>query len=68
MPQIKRVTIIKFDKKGDIIDSFHSTDERISGICEIQFVGKFAYLASPFNHYLARVNLQQNEEQTTPLT
>ncbi|XP_065203660.1 adipocyte plasma membrane-associated protein Hemomucin-like isoform X2 [Planococcus citri] len=66
-PQIKRVSIIKFNKNGDIIDSLHSTDGRISGICEVQFVGEYAYLASPFNHYLARVNLQPTKKQTNRL-
>lgn len=68
IPPIKRVTIIKFNKNGDIIDSLQTTDNSLVGICEIQFVGKYAYLASPFNHFLARVNMQPNKERTTPLT
>lgn len=55
--QEKRVTVIKLDENGKILDSFHSTDGSISGICELEFIDRYAYLASPFNHYLARVTL-----------
>lgn len=57
MPQKPRVTIVKMDKDGKIVDSLHTLDNRIGGISEIEFVDDYAYLGSPFNTYLARVKL-----------
>lgn len=55
----KRVTIVKLNKDGDVIDSWHATDGRISGISEIEFVDEYIYLGSPFNNYLARVKVEK---------
>lgn len=57
LPSAKRVTIVKIDKNGAIIDSWHGIDGRIGAISDIEIVGDYAYLGSPFNNYLARVRL-----------
>ncbi|XP_075223774.1 adipocyte plasma membrane-associated protein Hemomucin-like [Lycorma delicatula] len=50
-----RVTIIRTNSNGDIIESLHATDGRISSICDIEYFNGAYYLASPFNPYLGRV-------------
>lgn len=57
LPAVKRVTIVKIDKDGKIIDSLHAIDGRLTTISDVEFVGDYVYLGSPFNNYIARVRL-----------
>lgn len=57
LPASRRVTVVKLNKNGAIVESLHATDGRISGISEIEFVDDYIYLGSPFNNYLARVKV-----------
>ncbi|RZF36378.1 hypothetical protein LSTR_LSTR002974 [Laodelphax striatellus] len=59
-----RVTIVKTDEDGRIIESLHSSDigwypdtAGISDICDIEPFQGYYYLGSPFNNYLARVKI-----------
>ena len=60
LPSVRRVTIVKIDKEGKIIESLHATDGRITAISDIEFVDDYAYLGSPYNKYLARVQLNSD--------
>ena len=57
---VPRVTIVKINKDGKIIDSLHAVDGRVTTISDIEFVGDYAYLGSPFNNYMARVRLSSD--------
>lgn len=59
LPASRRVTVVKLNKNGAIVESLHATDGRISGISEIEFVDDYIYLGSPFNNYLARVKVSK---------
>lgn len=53
----ERVTVVRINKQGEIIESLHATDGKIAGISDfLQFNGYY-YLGSPFNTYLARVKV-----------
>lgn len=54
-----RVTVLRVSKNGDILESLHALDKRISGISEAFVFKDHLYLGSPFNDYIARVPLDK---------
>lgn len=52
-----RLSILKVDEKGNILSSWHSTDGKVSGICDIAVVDQKLYLGSPFNNYCGVLKL-----------
>jgi len=54
IPKNKRLSVLLVTEDGKIVDSFHSLDGSLEGICEVEKVGPYLYLGSPFNKYLAR--------------
>lgn len=55
----KRVTVIRTDSNGKIIEALHGTDGSVSDICEIEYFNGAYYLGSPFNMYLGRVAVKK---------
>lgn len=55
----QRISILKVNKKGKLLSSYHSTDGKVSGICDVEVVGDKLYLGSPFNHFLGVIKLPQ---------
>lgn len=53
----KRVTIIRTDVQGNIVETLHATDGSVTDICDIEYYKGAYYLASPFSPYLGRVKL-----------
>lgn len=53
----KRITVVRLNKEGEIIESLHSTDGKITMISDIITFNGYYYLGSPFNRYLARVKI-----------
>lgn len=52
-----RLSIIKFDEKGTILSSWHSTDGKVLSISDIEVVDEKLYLGSPVNNYLGVLKL-----------
>lgn len=52
-----RVTVVRINKQGEIIESFHAIDGKIAGISDFLEFNGYYYLGSPFNTYLARVKV-----------
>lgn len=55
----KRVTILHVSKTGEILDSIHGLNGKISGIAEAAVFKDTLYLGSPFNDYIARIKLSE---------
>lgn len=55
----KRVTILHVSKTGEILDSIHGLNGKISGISEAAVFKDTLYLGSPFNDYIARIKLSE---------
>lgn len=55
----KRVTILHVSKSGEILDSVHGLNGKISGISEAAVYKDSLYLGSPFNDYIARIKLSE---------
>ncbi|KAF0741436.1 adipocyte plasma membrane-associated protein-like isoform X2 [Aphis craccivora] len=53
----QRISILKVNEKGKLLSSYHSTDGKVSGICDVEVVGDKLYLGSPFNHFLGVIKL-----------
>lgn len=53
----ERITVVKLNKDGDIVESLHSTDGKITMISDFIPFNGYYYLGSPFNPYLARVKI-----------
>lgn len=56
----QRTTILKVNEKGTIVSSWHSTDGRITGICDIEIIGDKLLLGSPFNPFVGALKLPQD--------
>lgn len=52
-----RVTLLRVDRSGNIVDSLHHLDSKIKGISEMHIFRDTLYLGSPFNDYIARIPL-----------
>lgn len=55
----KRVTILRVSKSGEILDSLHALNGKISGICDAIIFKDTLYLGSPFNDYIGRIKLSE---------
>lgn len=51
----KKVTIVYFDKNGQIIKTLHATDGKVGSVSSMIEHRGYYYLGSPTNEYLARV-------------
>ncbi|KAJ8926073.1 hypothetical protein NQ315_009929 [Exocentrus adspersus] len=54
-----RVTVVRLDRTGRILDSIHGLNKKISRICEAFVFKDTLYLASPFNDYIGRISLSK---------
>ncbi|XP_022904498.2 adipocyte plasma membrane-associated protein Hemomucin-like [Onthophagus taurus] len=52
----KRVTILHLSKNAEIIQSWHTTNKKISAICEMHIFKGQVYLGTPFNDYIGRIS------------
>ncbi|XP_065079214.1 adipocyte plasma membrane-associated protein Hemomucin [Ochlerotatus camptorhynchus] len=52
-----RVTIVRLDWNGNIVGSLHGFDKSVSAVSHVAELGDYLYLGSPYNKYLARVQL-----------
>lgn len=55
----QRLSIIKMNDKGIILSSWHSTDGKITGICDVEVVDDKLYFGSPYNTFLGVLNVPQ---------
>ncbi|XP_012272003.1 adipocyte plasma membrane-associated protein [Orussus abietinus] len=55
----KKVTVLRLDETGKIIDALHSTDGKISTISSAFIHKGYLWLGSPHNEFIARVPLKQ---------
>ncbi|EFA07693.2 adipocyte plasma membrane-associated protein Hemomucin [Tribolium castaneum] len=54
-----RVTILHLSKNGEIKDSLHCLNKKLSGISEAHIFKDTLYLGSPFNDYIGRIPLSK---------
>lgn len=52
-----RTTLLRVNKNGEITDSVHNLNKKISAIAEMHVFRDTLYLGSPFNDYIARIPL-----------
>lgn len=52
-----RVTVVRLDWNGAIVGSLHGFDKSVAAISHVAELGDYLYLGSPYNKYLARVQL-----------
>ncbi|XP_060536494.1 adipocyte plasma membrane-associated protein Hemomucin-like [Cylas formicarius] len=57
--QNPRMTILRLNKNGEIIDSIHSLNRKIQAISEAYIFHDMLYLGSPFNDYIGRIPLSK---------
>ncbi|XP_059610945.1 adipocyte plasma membrane-associated protein Hemomucin [Phlebotomus argentipes] len=55
-----RVTMLKVDWSGRIVEALHCTDESMKGMSHLLQVGDYYYLGSPFSKYMGRVKVPQH--------
>ncbi|XP_073999261.1 adipocyte plasma membrane-associated protein Hemomucin-like isoform X2 [Rhodnius prolixus] len=58
IPPSNHSVSVVLDYKGNIVDSFHATDNTVTAVSGLVKFKNYYYLASPFNPYLARVKVQ----------
>lgn len=55
----QRLSILKVNENGKVLSSYHSTDGKVTGICDVEVVDGKLYLGSPFNNFLGVIKLPQ---------
>lgn len=55
----KRFTLLRVSKTGEIIESLHTTNGKISGISEAHIFKDHLFLGSPFNDYIGKISLSE---------
>ncbi|KAL5237931.1 hypothetical protein ACI65C_005341 [Semiaphis heraclei] len=53
----QRLTILKINENGKVLSSYHSTNGKVTGICDVEVVDDKLYLGSPFNNFLGVIKL-----------
>ncbi|KAL4105287.1 hypothetical protein QTP88_020540 [Uroleucon formosanum] len=55
----QRLSVLKVNENGKVISSYHSTDGKVTGICDVEVIDDKLYLGSPFNTFLGVIKLPQ---------
>ncbi|XP_022178955.1 adipocyte plasma membrane-associated protein-like [Myzus persicae] len=55
----QRLSVLKVNEQGKVLSSYHSTDGKVTGICDVEVIDDKLYLGSPFNTFLGVIKLPQ---------